>query len=135
MTPKHTRPTGSRISFLGVLGWLLPLLVAIATGCWTFSSRQSDEVRRVARARDEIRAIGAALIAPRDDGKPMPSTAQGLLSLVDDGLLPHLPSDPWGHPYAYRNPGTIRTWELYSLGPDGVESADDIVSWNLYGGR
>ena len=124
-----------RISLIGLLGWLLPLAVAIAVLFWLNAGRQSDHMRRVSKARDEIRAISAALIAPRPDGEHMPDGKQGLGALVDEGSLPHIPLDPWGRAYQYRNPGSIRAWELYSLGPDGIESADDIVGWNLYGGR
>lgn len=124
-----------RISLIGLLGWLLPLAVAIAVVFWLNAGQQSDHMRRVAKARDEIRAISAALIAPRPDGMRMPDGKQGLSALVDEGSLPHIPLDPWGRAYQYRNPGSIRAWELYSLGPDGSESADDIVGWNLYGGR
>lgn len=130
MKAKVTRP-----SFLGVLGWLLPLAVAIAAGYWLNAGRPSDDTRRAVRARDEIRAIVAALLASGKDGKALPGTAPGLQTLVVDGILPKIPVDPWGRPYQYLNPGTVRTWELYSLGADGVESADDIVHWNLYGGR
>lgn len=124
-----------RISLIGLLGWLLPLAVAIAVVFWLNAGRQSDHMRQVAKARDEIRAISAALIAPRPDGLRMPDGKQGLSALVDEGSLPHIPLDPWGRAYQYRNPGTVRAWELYSLGPDGIESADDVVGWNLYGGR
>lgn len=136
MKRQHISPAaGSRHSLLGVLGWLLPLLVAIASGLWLASKQQTDEIRQVAKARDQIRAIAAALLAPRPDGAGMPNTGHGLSALVDDGTLPHIPPDPWGRPYQYRNPGSVHAWELYSYGPDGVESTDDIVSWNLYGGR
>lgn len=42
-----------------------------------------------------------------------------------------LPIDPWQHPYQYRYPGTHnpKGYDFYSLGPDGVESADDIGNW------
>lgn len=135
MKAQTSTPGRAKNSLLGVLGWLLPLLVAIAAGAWVSGSRQSDEIRHVARARDDIRAMTAALLAPRPDGSGMPSTGQGLDALVGDGSLPHIPFDPWGRTYQYNNPGKAHSWELYSLGPDGVESADDIVSWNIYGGR
>lgn len=131
----QNRKARRHASLIGVLGWLLPLGVAVASGYWLSAHGTTDDLRHTTRARDDIRAIGAALLAPRSDGKSMPSTEQGLQALVADGILPHIPDDPWGHPYQYRNPGTARTWELYSFGPDGQESADDIVSWNLYGGR
>lgn len=138
MSAQQIRKTGNsrlQASLIGVLGWLLPLGVALASGYWLATHRTTDDIRQNARARDDIRAIGAALLAPRNDGKGMPDTAQGLQALVADGILPDIPDDPWGRPYQYRNPGAAHAWELYSFGPDGRESVDDIVSWNLYGGR
>ena len=46
-----------------------------------------------------------------------------------------LPEDPWGNPYQYRFPGTKNInkssgYDIWSLGQDGVESADDIGNWN-----
>ena len=40
-------------------------------------------------------------------------------------------SDPWGHPYQYRNPGKRHPegFDVYSLGPDGKDgTADDIYA-------
>lgn len=122
-------------SLLGFVGWGIPLLVAIAGGTYLAQTRQTDDIKLKARARDEIRAMTSALLLERPGRRAMPSTAEGLHALVSDSTLPGIPDDPWGQPYQYRNPGTIWAWELYSLGPDGVESQDDIVSWNLYGGR
>ena len=41
------------------------------------------------------------------------------------------PIDPWGREYQYKCPGPHRTYDydLYSLGPDGQESADDPKNW------
>ena len=41
------------------------------------------------------------------------------------------PVDPWGREYQYKCPGTHRTYDydLYSLGADGQESADDPKNW------
>lgn len=124
-----------RLSLLEILAWLLPLGVALAVGLYIYQTRPSEEIARLARARDALRAINAALLAPRPQDQAMPDSAAGLQALVDDGTLPKLPLDPWGHPYQYRQPGREHVYELYSLGPDGVESQDDVVAWNLYGGR
>ena len=45
-----------------------------------------------------------------------------------------LPSDPWGNAYQYRFPGTKNIngssgYDIWSLGEDGTESADDIGNW------
>ncbi len=74
-----------------------------------------------------------------------PSTAQGLQALLTspdgsgerwkgpylDTSGNKLPVDPWQNPYQYRYPGTKNPgkYDLFSYGPDGVESADDIGNW------
>ena len=41
------------------------------------------------------------------------------------------PMDPWNREYIYKNPGAHRAYDydLYSLGRDGQESADDVKNW------
>lgn len=116
-------------SLLEGVAWLLPLAAAGALAFTIHTSRTTDEMHAVARARDDLRTIRSALIL--SEGR-LPDT---LAALVADGRLPHLPDDPWGRPYQYRYPGASHTYELFSTGPDGEESADDVVIWNLYGGR
>ncbi len=72
-----------------------------------------------------------------------PSTTEGLQALVtapgnraDRWRGPYLqdgkmPADPWSRPYQYRYPGTHNkdTYDLFSFGPDGQESEDDIRNW------
>lgn len=72
-----------------------------------------------------------------------PTTTEGLQALItppatraDRWRGPYLqdgkmPVDPWGRPYQYRYPGAHSkdTYELFSYGPDGQESDDDVRSW------
>lgn len=41
--------------------------------------------------------------------------------------------DPWGHPYQYRMPGQHGSYDLYSLGPKGIEGGEsdsnELRSW------
>lgn len=122
-------------SLLETLAWLIPLLTALAVGGYVFAMRPTAANDQLAKARDELRAINTALLMERPGGQRMPDTASGLQALVDDGTLPRVPQDPWGRPYQFLNPGSTRAYELFSLGPDGIESLDDVVAWNLYGGR
>ena len=73
-----------------------------------------------------------------------PSTEEGLQALVKapsgkEGrwkgpYLEQVPPDPWGNAYQYRFPGSknvngLRGYDIWSFGPDGVESVDDIGNW------
>jgi len=72
-----------------------------------------------------------------------PTTEEGLQALItppanraDRWKGPYLeskaiPTDPWGNPYQYRYPGTRNPekFDVWSWGPDGRESADDIGNW------
>jgi general secretion pathway protein G len=74
-----------------------------------------------------------------------PSTEEGLMALIQspENASGHwrgpyiegkkVPEDPWKRPYQYRCPATKNTtggYDLYSWGPDGQESADDIGNWD-----
>jgi general secretion pathway protein G len=73
-----------------------------------------------------------------------PSTEAGIEALVKapagkesrwkGPYIEETPLDPWGNPYKYRFPGSRNIngssgYDLWSLGTDGVESADDIGNW------
>lgn len=124
-----------RISLVEAGVWGLSLLVGISVGAVLYNRRVTDEMVQLSKAREMVRALGAALLQPRPGDAPMPGTEEGLDALVADGTVQHIPTDPWGRAYVYRFPGKESTFDLLSLGPDGVESADDVVIWNLYGGR
>lgn len=93
-------------------------------------------------AEADIKAIDNGLRAYELVSKRLPTTEQGLEALVDKPTqdpvprqwhraLDEVPMDPWGKEYQYRNPGVKNTgsYDLYSLGEDGVESDDDIGNW------
>jgi general secretion pathway protein G len=63
---------------------------------------------------------GFAALAERPKTPPIPAEWRS--------LLPGIPEDPWGRLYGYRAPTTSghETSELFSLGPDISDSADDI---------
>ncbi len=127
--------TGRRPSLLEILVWAVALVTGLATGWVVHQRRTTPTMEHMAQARDMVHALRAALQQPRPHDSTLPSTAQGLAALVADGTIDRVPTDPWGRPYVYRFPGQEAAYELFSLGPDGIESQDDIVSWNLYGGR
>ncbi len=108
-----------------------------------------DEAR-ITAAKQDIRTLGTALDLYRMDNFKYPTTTQGLEALISkpddptvrnwkpDGYLKSrsLPTDPWGNPYRYLQPGTRGgAYDLYSLGADGQPGGDgvdaDIGNWNI----
>ncbi|MAS09119.1 type II secretion system major pseudopilin GspG [Endozoicomonas sp. G2_2] len=106
------------------------------------------DAARVAKARQDIRAVESALKLYRLDNFRYPTTEQGLAALVDKpttqpeprnwksgGYLDRIPTDPWGETYHYRNPGEHGEIDVYTLGrdgrPGGEESDADIGNWAL----
>ncbi len=101
------------------------------------------EQARITKARQDIRALESALNLYKLDNYSYPTTDQGLEALVqkpsdpeppnwkEGGYIDRVPLDPWGRPYQYLSPGEHGAVDLYSLGPDGVPSEDDIGNWNL----
>ena len=104
------------------------------------------EDARAAAARTDIEAhLALALDMYLMDNGVHPTTEQGLAALLKEPQTapvplkwkgPYLkkkmaPVDPWGNPYVYECPGANNPedYDLYSWGPDGVESDDDITNW------
>lgn len=90
---------------------------------------------RVAKAKNDIRALESALDIYRLDNYVYPTTDQGLEALVSrptspeppnwkqGGYIKKLNKDPWGNEYLYMNDenGEI---EVYSLGADGAPGGE-----------
>ncbi|MDA1045187.1 MAG: type II secretion system major pseudopilin GspG [Verrucomicrobia bacterium] len=43
-----------------------------------------------------------------------------------------MPKDPWRNEYQYKVPGVHNTYgfDIWSLGPDGIEGTDDVNNWD-----
>jgi general secretion pathway protein G len=98
----------------------------------------------VTAARTDVNNLMQALKLYKLDNLRYPSGEQGLQALVAKptvGVIPpnwrpyldKLPSDPWGHPYQFANPGLKGEIDVYSFGADGVVGGEktnaDIGSW------
>ncbi|MCM8791986.1 MAG: type II secretion system major pseudopilin GspG [Candidatus Omnitrophica bacterium] len=116
-----------------IIGALVAMVMPRLTG--------RAEQARVAAARADIQAnIATALKLYELDNGRFPTTEEGLNALLNrpptasnwqGPYLEKKPLDPWGRQYQYRSPGQHRSdYDLYSLGPDGTESADDIKNWD-----
>lgn len=123
-----------------ILGILATIVVPKIMG-------RPDEARVVA-AKQDISSIMQALNLYRLDNSRYPSTEQGLQALVQKpstepvpsnykqgGYLGKLPTDPWGNPYQFLNPGVKGEVDVQSFGADGKPGGEginaDIGSWSL----
>jgi general secretion pathway protein G len=99
---------------------------------------------RVTAARTDINNIMQAMKLYKLDNQRYPSVDQGLESLVKKpavGVVPpnwkpnldKLPTDPWGRPYQYLNPGVKGEIDVFSFGADGQPGGEgknaDLGSW------
>ena len=106
------------------------------------------DTAKIAAAKSDIAVIMQQLKLYRLDNSNYPSTDQGLNALIvkpatnplptnwkTGGYLERLPTDPWGRPYLYLNPGLKGEIDVYTLGADGQPGGEgpnaDIGSWNL----
>ncbi len=103
-----------------------------------------SEQAMIGVAKADIKSnLSLALRLYEVDNGHYPTTEQGLHALIEKPTSPPTPAnwkgpyieqdpvDPWGRPYVYRYPGVHppRDYDLLSLGPDGVQSPDDITNW------
>lgn len=104
-----------------------------------------SEQAKVTVAQADINSnIGLALKLYKLDNGRFPTTSQGLKALMskpssspapnnwNGPYLEKEPLDPWKNPYQYKGPGSHNTteYDLYSLGPDGVDGTeDDVTNW------
>jgi general secretion pathway protein G len=138
--PGRRRAGFTLIEIMAVVVIMGMLMATLAVGI----SGQIDKAR-VSTTRTKIVRIEQALEFYQMDNARFPTTDQGLDALVNKPSAPPVPRaftpggyiktdglvDPWGQPFQYRIPGTNNphSFDLWSLGPDGVEGGDDIANW------
>ena len=101
-----------------------------------FSGAKEDLARTFVNS-----GLDQVLLKFRMDTGSYPTTQEGIQALYTapplraakwrGPYIKRIPEDPWGIPYQYRYPGTKNPdeYDLFSYGPDKVESADDIGNW------
>lgn len=139
LTRRHPAMTGYTLMELLIVITIIGVLLGIAV----VNLRGTPDEARIASAQQEIRTMELALDMYRMHNAVYPSTEQGLKALVEKpaearkwqagGYLKTktVPTDPWGNPYRYLNPGTHgNDLDIFSAGPDQRENTqDDIGNW------
>jgi general secretion pathway protein G len=147
MTILERTPDSSRrqagftlIEIMAVVVIMGMLMATLAVGI----SGQIDKAR-VSTTKTKITRLEQALEFYQMDNARFPTSDQGLRALVEKPTSAPVPraytpggyiredglEDPWGQPFQYRIPGSKNphSFDLWSLGPDQVESDDDITNW------
>lgn len=139
MAARRRRVTGYTLMELLIVITIIGVLLGIAV----VNLQGTPDEARIAAASQEIRTLSTALDMYRMHNSRYPTNEQGLKALVEKpadakrwqkgGYLKgkKVPLDPWDNPYVFNTPGRSGEFEVYSLGPDGRESDDDIGSWML----
>ncbi len=119
---------------------MVVLVVGLLTTIVVQSRRGASDKAKRTKAQADIAELKTALGYYYSDNGYYPTTDQGLRALVayppttgivllvyfNGGYIERFPRDPWGNPYFYQSDGN--SYVLKSLGPDGIESADDIAA-------
>ena len=121
---------------LAIIGILAALVVPNVLG-------RADDAR-ITAARTDVGNLVQALKLYKLDNQRFPTAEQGLQALVAKptaepvptnwkSYLDKLPTDPWGKPYQYLNPGLKSEVDVMSWGADGQTGGEgvnaDIGSW------
>ena len=130
------------IEIMAVVVIMGMLMATLAVGI----SGQIDKAR-ISTTRTKILRIEQALEFYQMDNARFPTSDQGLDALANKPSSPPVPRsftpggyiradgliDPWGQPFRYGIPGTNNphSFDVWSLGPDGVEGGDDITNWTI----
>jgi general secretion pathway protein G len=142
MKLRHDSEAGFTLLEILLVVVIIAMLVGIAAVRLGGQSQRAKEVA----AQRQIDAYKTALGIYELDNGLYPSTEQGLAALVAQPTTPPVPTrwrgpyldppvlkkDPWDRDYIYRYPGQRMPhgYDLFSVGPDGVEGTDDdIGNW------
>lgn len=122
---------------------LVLAIISVLVGAGIYYLTGSLDVAKEQRVDADIQTLTTQLGTYESQNLFLPTTAQGLQALVTrpgsepqpkrwKQMMKKTPIDPWGMPYQYKNPGTKNPerFDIYSFGPDRVESGDDIGNWD-----
>ena len=121
---------------------LVITIISILVGGGIYYMMGNVDVAKEVKAETDIKALGTQIQVYESRNLTPPTTEQGLQALVQrptsdpvpekwTQLMEEVLKDPCGKQYQYKQPAerSKKGYDLYSLGPDGVDSEDDIGNW------
>lgn len=123
---------------------IVAAIIAILATVVAVNFMGEPDKARVTRAKQDVASLVSALQLYKLDNFSYPSTQQGLDALKTrpsgspaapnwKPYVTQMPSDPWGRPYQYLNPGQHGEFDVYSYGADGQPGGEglgaDIGNW------
>ncbi|MFH0803442.1 MAG: type II secretion system major pseudopilin GspG [bacterium] len=135
---RSRRNTGFTLIEIIIVVTILAILAGLIIPRYVGRVEEARKVKAVIQIREMMKALELYRL---DNGK-YPSTEQGLQALAEQPTseplplkwrqyMDKIPKDPWGNDYIYLCPGTHGALDIISIGPDGKEGEDDIMSWDL----
>jgi general secretion pathway protein G len=123
---------------------LVITIVSILSAALIYGIKGNVDVAKETRVESDIKAIITQIKVYEARNLQPPTTEQGLKALVEvptiepiperwTQLLEEMPKDPWKRELRYVYPAkrSKADYDVFSLGADGIESADDIGNWKL----
>lgn len=123
---------------------LVITIISILGAALIYGIKGNVDVAKETRVESDIKSILTQLKVYEAKNLQPPTNEQGLKALVElptieplperwTQLLDELPMDPWKREFRYQYPAkrSKADYDVFSLGKDGVESADDIGNWKL----
>jgi general secretion pathway protein G len=139
MRTDNRKQLRSAFTLIELLLVMVILAVLAAVVVPRFAGKSKDA--KIKAAITGVASLKTALDTFEVENGRYPSSDEGIGALVnqpsgmDKWGGPYIDTqnvtDPWERPWQYRYPGTYnqRGYDVFSLGEDGVESADDIGNW------
>ena len=123
---------------------LVITIIAVLGAALVYGIKGNVDVAKETRVESDIKSIITQIKVYEARNLQPPTTEQGLKALVElptiepiperwTQLLEETPKDPWKREFRYQYPArrSKADYDVYSLGADGVESADDIGNWKV----
>jgi general secretion pathway protein G len=137
---QKSRPSSAGFTLIEIV--LVITIIAVLGAATIYLIKGNVDVAKETRVDADIKNITTQIKLYESKNLQPPSKEQGLAALVAKPtvepiperwtqLLDEVPKDAWNREYQYQYPAkrSKADYDVFSLGRDGVESADDIGNW------